>query len=595
MMIRIIVILVLAVINAPALHASNWYAAPSATSGDGSITNPWNLNIALRNTGIQPGDTLYLRGGTYSGNFVSTLNGLAPNYITVRSYPGEWAVIEDGIIGTLLTNMDAVTDPVHIVIANSEWWHIAQGIIIDGEIMQLGDGSTGTNWNVNRGWGGTTATSHSAGSRVIISASILQHTGTNTIFRDFEITSVLSTNRNVGTNWAFGSGLNLLPPGLGNKAINLVIHNTGHPAIGFWSQGDGGEVNGCLIWGTGEYDYGSFAGAPRGAGAYCQNETGTVMLKNNIAFRNFTYGLKGYGETGPVNGFRFDHNICFQASVGGWPLEVSSGSSSMNDDCMWTNYVMGNIHEGYVSLNNSNQQSIGNVIVNGGLQAEEFVSGIYSNNTCLFAFTAGEQGTVMLYDRGSANKSELNLIWDYNTYYIKAGSRQRQFAYVTKDILNANGHDGSGNLLFQNDVTNSWKDWSGFDAHSSCATNWPVNYLNVNVQRLDYDSNRWHICVVSTSGTNAATITPSDYGMTTGSVYQIMDVQNWPVVIQSGTYHGGTISLPLNLTNVSMISGTLTHYANEHSNVKSPGLFNAFVLRRIPPLPAPTNFRRTSL
>lgn len=95
MMIRIIVILVLAVTNVPALHASTWYASPYATSGNGSIANPWSLSIALNHTNsIQAGDTLWLRGGTYTGNFLSTLTGTSNNPIIVRNYQNERAIID---------------------------------------------------------------------------------------------------------------------------------------------------------------------------------------------------------------------------------------------------------------------------------------------------------------------------------------------------------------------------------------------------------------------------------------------------------------------------------------------------------------------
>ena len=63
----------------------------------------------------------------------------------------------------------------------------------------------------------------------------------------------------------------------------------------------------------------------------------------------------------------------------------------------------------------------------------------------------------------------------------------------------------------------------------------------------------------------------------------LRDAQNYFVTIASGTYSGtGSLAMPLTLTNVSSIAGTITHYSNKHTNVDSPGLFNAFVLVRIP-------------
>src|SRR5213078_3276221 len=59
---------------------------------------PWNLATALSggNGKVQPGDTVWLRGGTYAGQFRSTLTGTAAAPIVVRQYPGERAIIDGG-------------------------------------------------------------------------------------------------------------------------------------------------------------------------------------------------------------------------------------------------------------------------------------------------------------------------------------------------------------------------------------------------------------------------------------------------------------------------------------------------------------------
>src|SRR5262245_14616354 len=81
----------------PALGA-DFYVAPNASAnGTGSVTNPWRLQGALSQpAAVHPGDTIWLRGGTYSGTFVSYLNGTATNPIVVRQYAGEMATIDGG-------------------------------------------------------------------------------------------------------------------------------------------------------------------------------------------------------------------------------------------------------------------------------------------------------------------------------------------------------------------------------------------------------------------------------------------------------------------------------------------------------------------
>lgn len=58
---------------------------------------PGTFAQALQSPTIRAGDVLLLHGGTYSGSFTNTLAGIEDQVITIRSYPGEHAVI-DGVI-----------------------------------------------------------------------------------------------------------------------------------------------------------------------------------------------------------------------------------------------------------------------------------------------------------------------------------------------------------------------------------------------------------------------------------------------------------------------------------------------------------------
>src|SRR4051794_17269054 len=71
---------------------SSFYASPPGSpAGDGSLVRPWDLATALNAPAILPGDTLWLRGGTYDGAFTSTLAGTPQAPIQVRSATGEHA------------------------------------------------------------------------------------------------------------------------------------------------------------------------------------------------------------------------------------------------------------------------------------------------------------------------------------------------------------------------------------------------------------------------------------------------------------------------------------------------------------------------
>jgi hypothetical protein len=82
--------------------AADFFASPAgATStapGTGTITNPWALQTALAQpAAVHPGDTIWLRGGKYTGNFTSYLTGTALAPIKVRQYAGERATLDGNV------------------------------------------------------------------------------------------------------------------------------------------------------------------------------------------------------------------------------------------------------------------------------------------------------------------------------------------------------------------------------------------------------------------------------------------------------------------------------------------------------------------
>ncbi len=62
---------------------------------DGSEELPWR-SLARGIDGLSPGDTLYLRGGSYYESVTIALAGEPGKPITLRSYPGELAVLDGG-------------------------------------------------------------------------------------------------------------------------------------------------------------------------------------------------------------------------------------------------------------------------------------------------------------------------------------------------------------------------------------------------------------------------------------------------------------------------------------------------------------------
>lgn len=83
----------LAVVSGAEFHVS----PTGRADGNGSLASPIDLATALSGKMGQPGDTFWLRDGTYSGHFYSALQGQPGQPITVRQHPGEQAIIEGTI------------------------------------------------------------------------------------------------------------------------------------------------------------------------------------------------------------------------------------------------------------------------------------------------------------------------------------------------------------------------------------------------------------------------------------------------------------------------------------------------------------------
>ena len=169
--------------------AANFYVSPTGTTstapGTGTITNPWALQTALSQpAAVHPGDTIWLRGGTYTGNFTSYLTGTSSLPIVVRQYPGERATL-------------------------------------DG--------------NVNPGESGSSAP-----------VLYVHNWGGYTWYWGFEVMNS-SPVRTDTPECTYCRGDGIFVSGPGTKIINVIVHDTGQ-GITFWSSAVDAELYGNIIY-----------------------------------------------------------------------------------------------------------------------------------------------------------------------------------------------------------------------------------------------------------------------------------------------------------------------------------------------------------
>jgi hypothetical protein len=225
-------------------YGDEWVVAVDGSdTGEGSVVDPWSIEVALINGGfpsrsVKPGDTIYLRGGTYGDGFETIfyieLIGEPGNLIVIRPYAGEHVIIDGGfwINGSYVRLINA--QGTEFEIRNSDWTH---GGRYSGQ-RYFEDG-------------------HSVTQPVAIKVS----------------------DSNGG--------------GVGIEVINLIIHDTKQGIIN-QDEGEGGLMYGNIIFNVGyqRQDRG------HGHGFYWQNPFSTLKeIKENTSSHNFSKGGQIYGNS----------------------------------------------------------------------------------------------------------------------------------------------------------------------------------------------------------------------------------------------------------------------------------------------------------
>ena len=526
----------------PPTFTCDYYASPTGTAGGaGSGASPWDLQTAFSKTLlITNGKTLCLKGGTYSGKFISTLNGGG----TVRSSPGEWAKID----GYLTTQLNGAITGSQTTLTVASATNIADGSVlsIDTEHVLVTSTVAGNTRTVMRGWNGTTPAAHPSGAVVTHVGNQLTLNGDNTTYRDLEITNS-SPQRD------------LTPPGLddqgccgfyskirgagvvianrsGNSLINLIVHDN-LDGIFTGSSSSNTLVYGCVTYNNGGHWTNPIEGE-RGAGngMYLENSAGYSRVYDTISVNNFGHGGQFFGVTGPyvggdVQGSVFanagspmrgiDPNIAYRNMLFGADSQVVPTASVTNSHFYHPAGMGYSVNFGY---------------------GAGILLGIFTNNYVIGSGTGFEASSVTsltmtgnkFYSAGSGDiavlSQRLPYVWNNNTYY---GTSTNQFKYGDTTSHN--------NLNFT-----GWKTATGFDLLSTATTSAMPD--TVIVRPNAYTAGRANVVVYAPSGAASINVNLSTSGLTNGQSYTIKNAFNYfGPNVATGTYNSSnpTISLPL--------------------------------------------------
>jgi hypothetical protein len=457
------------VINAKQYHVT----VNGSDKGNGTIASPWNLAKGLNSSsGIKGGDTLMIHGGTYRGNFNSTLAGSSNNYIVVTNYENQKVIL---------------------------------------------DGNTG-----------------------VKNTSVLKINGQYTIFKNLEVLTstpnrISSTDNNIPDDIINCDGVNIYGPY--NKCINLIVHDVLGIGIGIWSPAVNAEIYGCIVYNNG------WAGPGRGLGhnMYMQNETGKKTIENCMIFNAASQGINVYTEKGSIKGFNINQNTFFNnGSLGHLKLErnLLIGGSTPAADISVTNNVF------YHSSNKTGFTSKANLQLGYASTNEDAV--ISSN------YIVG--GNAPFFEARDWNKLTVT-----NNSFVGFSTHSNIVnAVLNNDVSQFNWNNNQYHIGKLNETTFSeWKAKDGFDKNSTYQDALPTQN-QIFVRPNKYEAGRAHVTIFNWEKKNEVGVNLSSV-LKQGESYEIYDIQNisgQPVA--KGTWNGGTVNFPMNLTAVAAPTGNVT-------------------------------------
>jgi hypothetical protein len=394
-----------------------------------------------------------------------------------------------------------------------------------------------------------------------LSTSILAAYGAWTRYYNLE-TECSFTNRTISRP----DGIDVY--GTGIKVINCISHDCGI-GITAWDNATNSEIYGCVIYNNGWVELP--LGNGHGHMIYSQNLDGTRLLRDNIGFNQFGYGLDIYTEGATINNTVMDGNVIFNngiLQVNGTPnanILINAGSVGSTNIIVTANMAYDSVAAANITIGATMRGVSGILIESNYMGGGSFYCEMNTNVTCLYNTFATVGNT---YNSAMTPTNIPAYTWNSNRWYIPSG----------------------GSMAYQGAVLtwNQWTNRTGYDLNSDPheGTMFPTN-VQVFVRANAYESNRANIVVFNWATNDNVSVDVSGV-LSLGTAYNVRNAANYfeePVI--SGVYSGGTISLPM--TNLSVVLPIGIPFTIPKPTGPQ---FNVFVLLPKPnPLLAPSGLR----
>jgi len=446
---------------------------------------------------IRPGDTICIRGGTYTAftdptslAFHVILAGTPSAPITIRSYPGERAIIDGGLIP---------------------------------------DGSNSAEQS---------------------DTFIITGGGYVTI-RDLELTNS-STDRVSSRPGGFG----VEAPGV--KLINNVIHDTGG-GIGSNDTSYDAEFYGNVIYNVGWDDtYTGLRQGGTGHGMYIQNQSGFKKIYNNIITDSFGYGLHAYvGGTAHLINLDVQGNVSYD---NGYWTRIQDSSYAAEGRCT-DNFLFGSAGTPVVNLNFANnfgyhreQRGCPNIEL--GYGDGENASAAATNNVLHGGMNSIARFATMTFTGNVVASWIQDMAYTPPASAASQNFSQNTYYFYRDDCLRQPFEWDDPNTGAQ--VSLSISQWMNLGFDSSSVIN-PCGIrptgVRVTLQPNSYDANRTHIVINNFSKNATVSVDVSSF-LRPGDSFELRNAQDYfGAPVASGTYAGGSISIPMASLTVARPSG----------------------------------------
>jgi hypothetical protein len=328
--------------------------------------------------------------------------------------------------------------------------------------------------------------------------------GTATSYATFWGLEVNDREKTTGTDgFSISNGSGANTPGI--KVINCIVHDNSGSGFGYWGGAGDSELHGNIVCNNGfDSDHGHCHGF------YVQNLSAPKLIKNNIEFRAFFDGTQLYTQGGHTNNVTYEGNTLFNNAE-------PSLITSENHTCVGYNYIVG-----WSYVVSQNPKMIDN---------------------CAYASPW-------------ATKGGYNMIWN-TTNAVVTGNYFIGPSATASGIFNTEPPN-TGMTCSNNTI---YGEYTGPTGSGNVQLTARPTSTKIFIRKNDYEPTRANVTIYNWPKTNTVAVDVSTF-LTAGDAYEVRDAQNWYATtpVQTGTYAGGSISIPMTGLTVAPYVGLSAAY-----------------------------------